>query len=75
MANIDQRGKLNEERFAFRATKDGVVFISWLGTVVTTLRGKQAATFLVKIAGADEQAAQLAMARATGHFKHGNERR
>ena len=75
MTKIDQRDRLAEEPFSFRTTRDGVVFISWRGTVVTTLKGKQATTFLARIDGADVQAAQLAMARATGHFKHGNERR
>jgi hypothetical protein len=75
MSTIDQRGRLAEEPFSFRTTKDGVVFISWRGTVVTTLRGKRATTFLARLDGLGEEAAQLAMAKATGHFKHGNEHR
>ena len=75
MANIDQRGTLSEEPFAYRATKDGAVFISWRGKTVTTLKGKSAERFLARIAGQDDHNVQLLMAKATGHFKHGNERR
>jgi hypothetical protein len=61
--------------FAWQATKDGRVRLSWRGRVVTTLTGAPAARFLREIEGADEDAAQLLMARATGNFKRGNERR
>jgi hypothetical protein len=74
VGQIDQRGKLAEEPFSYRRTKAGDVFISWNGESVTTLKGKAAATFLAKIADLDDEKAQLLMAKATGHFKHGNER-
>ena len=74
MSQIDRRGKLAEEPFSFRQTKAGDVFISWNGKTVTTLKGKAALAFLAKIAGLDDEKAQLLMAKATGHFKHGNER-
>lgn len=61
--------------FAWQETKDGRVRISWRGRVVTTLTGGRAATFVRQAEGADEEAAQLLMARATGNFKRGNERR
>jgi hypothetical protein len=75
VANRDQRAVLAGSPFAYRATKNGVVFISWHGRTVTTLRGRSAGQFLEKIADLDDHAAQLLMARTTGHFKHGNERR
>ena len=59
--------------FSYRATKDGRVRIAFEGRVVTTLAGAAAQKFLAKVEGASEQDAQLAMAKATGHFKHGNE--
>lgn len=71
---VDARGRLDDGIFSYRATKDGTVFIAWRGKTVTILRGKPADRFLAKIEGAGERAAQLAMAKATGHFKHGNER-
>ena len=72
--SADRRGKLDGEVFAYRATKRGEVFISWRGRQVTALRENKAVAFLEAIAGADGKEAQLLMAKATGHFKHGNER-
>lgn len=71
---VDKRGVLKGEPFSWRVTKNGTVFIAWHGKTVTTLKGKAAELFLARIARLDERGAQLAMAKATGHFKHGNER-
>jgi hypothetical protein len=60
--------------FSYAATKDGRVRVAWRGRVVTTLAGAAAARFLARVEGAEEAAARHAMARATGHFKHGTER-
>ena len=54
--------------------KDGAVFVAYRGRTVTTLRGGDAERFLARVAGADEREAQLAMAKATGNFRRGNER-
>lgn len=62
------------DAFSYRVHKDGTVRIAHRGTVVTTLAGKEAARFLARVAGADSARAQLAMAKATGNFKRGNER-
>ena len=70
----DQRGKLDNTPFSYRATRDGRVFISWHDKRVTTLSGKDAERFLNRIEGADARQAQLVMAKVTGQFKHGNER-
>ena len=50
------------------------MFISWRGRVVTRLAGSAAAAFLARIDRAGEEGGQHVMARATGNFKHGNER-
>lgn len=71
---IDRQHKLDEQPFSFRATKDGRVMISYHGKQVTVLAGKDAERFLSRIDGADAKQAQLIMAKATGNFKHGNER-
>jgi hypothetical protein len=60
--------------FGYRTTKDGKVFISYAGRDVATLRGGQAARFLDRVRDAGGDEAQLAMAKATGNFKRGNER-
>ena len=60
--------------FVWQATKNGRVGPSWEGRVVTTLTGAPAARFLREVEAADEEPAQLLMARATGNFRRGNER-
>jgi len=71
---IDKRGILDEEIFAYRITKDKKVFISYEGKQVTTLSGKNAESFIKKIENAVGKEAQLIMAKATGNFKRGNEK-
>lgn len=71
---VDQRGVLDEDIFSYRITKDKRVLISWHGRHVTTLKGATAGRFISQIDAADRKQAQLLMARATGNFKHGNER-
>lgn len=65
---------LSEEPFSYRATKNGLVQISYNGKIVTTLSGRNSSRFLARVSSADAQSAQLVMAKATGHFKHGSER-
>ena len=60
--------------FAYRATADGRVLITWRGRTVTTLKGREAAQFTARIAALDDDATQLLMAKMTGNFKRGNER-
>jgi len=70
----DRRGRLAEEPFTYRTTKDGQIFISWQGRRVVTLQGADARRFLARIADLDAAGVQLALAKVTGNFKHGNER-
>ena len=65
---------LDHEAFTWRGAKDGTVFISWQGRVVTTVRGPEGLRLHAKLAGAEPRAVQLALAKATGHFKRGTER-
>jgi hypothetical protein len=60
--------------FEYRTTKDGRVLIANQGRTVTTLKGGQARNFLERVVDADEDKVQLALAKATGNFKRGNER-
>ncbi len=62
------------EAFSYRATKNRRVQIFRRARLVTTLSGQHATRFLDKAAAADARGLQLLMARATGHFKQGNER-
>jgi hypothetical protein len=61
--------------FSYATRADGSVVISYHAAPVTILRGKAAARFASRMVGADDEAAQQLMARATGNFKRGNERR
>ena len=74
MSQIDKRGRLQAEPFAYRVTKNGKVFIEYEGRTVTTLQGKPAQKFVQRIATASAEDAQLIMAKLTGNFKRGNER-
>jgi hypothetical protein len=74
MSNVDKRGKLNEDIFDYRLTKDGRVMLYWQDKHIKTLAGKEAQRFIEKIDGLDDHDAQLLMAKATGNFKRGNER-
>ena len=60
--------------FGFLKTKSGLIQISYRGKVVTSLAGKTALRFLTKVNSTDPRGAQLAMAKATGHFKHENQK-
>lgn len=71
----DARGELHDGRYEYRAQKEGRVVISWYGRPVSTLTGQEAQKFLARIPGLGDHDAQLLMARLTGNFKRGNERR
>jgi hypothetical protein len=75
MGDIDKRGKLDEEFFSYRETKDGRVMLYWYDRHVKTLAGKEAEKFRSRMEGVEGKEAQLLMARVTGNFKRGNERR
>lgn len=71
---IDRRGKLADRPFTHRVTRDKVM-ISWQGRVVKTLAGDDAARFRREVADLDDDGVQLLLAKLTGNFKRGNERR
>ena len=75
MPDIDKRGKLDDEVFSYQVTKDGRVLIYWYEKQVKTLAGADAQRFLSRIDGLEGKDAQLVLAKVTGNFKHGNERR
>ena len=60
-------------QFAYRLLKDGTVRIAHRGRHVVTLAGARAASFRAELDAGHEE--QLLMARVTGNFKRGNERR
>lgn len=58
--------------FAYTTRKNGEVVITHHGRQAVVLRGDAARRFLTRLAEGD---AQEVMARATGNYKRGNERR
>lgn len=74
MGNIDKRNRLEEEIFSYKITKDKKVFIYWQRKQAAVLTGKMSEKFISKVQLADSKEAQLLMAKATGNFKHGNEK-
>lgn len=66
---------LDSEPFAYREAKDGRVLIEWQGRRAAVLTGARAARFLAVVKGAGAERQQHEMARITGNFKRGNERR
>ncbi len=72
---VDKRNRLDEDVFTYQITKNKKVFIPWHGKQVTISSGKKAEAFIADIPNAEGKKAQLIMAKATGHFKHGNERK
>lgn len=74
MKEVDKRNKLDEEPFSYKVTKDNKVFLYWYGKQVVILKEKESKKFLSRIENADSKERQLIMAKATGNFKHGNEK-
>ncbi|MCP5180762.1 MAG: hypothetical protein H6994_12825 [Pseudomonadales bacterium] len=70
----DTLDPLDESRFSYQSRKDCTVHIAFHRKVVTTLKGREAERFLRRAEGAVPREQQMAKAKATGHFKHGNER-
>jgi hypothetical protein len=61
--------------FSYRTRKDGTVAIFWNNRPATVLAGRLAERFLEAAPVASDEERQQLMARATGNFKRGNERR
>jgi hypothetical protein len=70
--NIDRRGKLSEEPFDVQIARDKVI-VRFRGRIVRTLTGADADA--VRAVIDDPEKLQLVVARKTGNFRRGNERR
>jgi hypothetical protein len=75
MGEVDKRNKLGEEPFDYEITKDGLVLLYWGNKHVKTLAGKAAQKFSKQIEALSDSDTQLVMAKLTGNFKRGNERK
>lgn len=71
----DNRRILRDEMpFDFNKIKDGKYQIFFKGRLIQVLHGRDAVKFSRIADRGDEYEIQLFLAKATGHFKHGNER-
>ena len=70
--NVDRRGKLADEPFDVQVTRDKVL-VRFRGRLVRTLTGPDVDA--VRAVLDDPEQLQLLVARKTGNFKRGNERR
>jgi hypothetical protein len=61
--------------FAWERRKNGDVVITHRGLLADTVRGVAADKLVAVLADADESTVQHALARATGNYRRGNERR
>ena len=68
---------MGKEPFSYRITKNGKVFVYWHGPHgqrEIVLKGARAAMLINDLPSMNPEEEQLALARATGNFKRGNER-
>lgn len=73
--NSDKRNRLEENPFTYRISKNQTVFISYEGKQIKIAKGKEAEKLIEKIQQAEnDKDVQLILAKATGNFKHGNEK-
>ena len=70
---IDKRGRLEDEPFGVKVTRDKVL-IEFRGRLVRTLVGRDADEIRRAVEAGDDVALQLLVARKTGNFKRGTER-
>ncbi len=64
-----------DEPFDYTETKDGKVMIRRSGKTVKILGIKDSARFLKRTSGKSEENIQIELARVTGNYKRGNERK
>lgn len=67
-------GGLANNPFDYRITHSGEIHVSRGGRTVTVVRGQTAAKLATQL-GQDPAADQLLLAKATGNYRRGNERR
>ena len=72
----DKRNILKEEQpFSYKKTKDQKALIYWNNKEVMIIKGKDFQKLEQKEQSGDAYAMQLFLAKLTGNFKHGNEKK
>lgn len=72
---IDQHGALEEQPFSYKVHSDGKLFVYHEGKHVRTYPAPQASKMLKQLEKSSPEQQQLLLAKATGNFKRGNERK
>jgi len=75
MGNLDERDRLKDNPFDYQMTKANKMMIFFHDKMIMTLSEKKSIKLDAKLTVADEFNQQLILAKATGNFKHGNERK
>ena len=75
MSPVDQRNILDAEPFGYKELKDNKVQIFWINKPVMLLKGTEALKILKKLENSSAKQTQLILAKVTGNFKRGNERK
>ena len=68
---------MGKQQFSYRITKNGKLLVNWHGEQgkrEIVLKGPRAKRLTSELPTMDPEQQQLALARATGNFKRGNER-
>ncbi|MBN2655724.1 MAG: hypothetical protein JXR86_01585 [Spirochaetales bacterium] len=72
----DQRNILRDEKpFGYKELKDSKLQITFRGKPIMIIQGKEYRKFRTVLEREDEYGIQLFLAKITGQFKHGNERK
>lgn len=72
---VDARQRLQSDPFDYRLHKSGQISITRGGVQVATVSGAAAAKIASALESADDAGQQLLLAKVTGNYKRGNERR
>lgn len=77
MSEIDKRNRLGEEPFTFQTTKKGTIIIYYKGKQIKIIKDREAKSLLAKIKDVEDNImeVQLLLAKITGNFKRGNEKK
>jgi hypothetical protein len=66
---------LSDNPFDYLITKAGTVLISRAGRQIAIVSGSRAARLIAQLEAGDEDARQQTLARITGNYRRGNEKR
>ena len=69
------RARLNADPFTYRVTKEGRLRVDRGGRTIITVAGADAHRLARKLAEASPDGVQDLLARTTGNYRRGNERR